>query len=236
MSRPFHFKQFTINQTANSQKVGTDSMLLGAWVNGSFNRILDIGTGTGILALMMAQKNPAAFITAIEPDLDSFDEAYSNFQESPFRSQLLAIHTRLQDFGSIDKFDLIIANPPYFENAFLSKDADRNRTRHTADLPVFELYECASDLLRENGQFAVIIPFEEEENHFYRAAMEDLYPQRILRTLREDGDYKRTLIQFGATPTPTPLTKELLVKDASNRYSDTYIELTKDFYGKDLSK
>ena len=236
MSRPFQFKQFTINQSTNSQKVGTDSMLLGAWTTGAFNRILDIGTGTGILALMMAQKNPTATITAIEPDFDSFEEAYSNFQHSPFKSQLLAVHARLQDFGSMDKFDLIIANPPYFENAYLSKDQDRNRSRHTDDLPVFELYECASDLLAENGQFAVIIPFEEEENHFYRAAMEDLYPQRVLRTLREDGDYKRTLIQFGATPTPSPKTEELLVKDASNRYSDAYIELTKDFYGKDLKQ
>jgi hypothetical protein len=76
----------------------------------------------------------------------------------------------------------------------------------------------------------------EEENHFYRAAMEDLYPQRILRTLREDGDYKRTLIQFTRTPNPSPLTEELLVKDASNRYSDGYIELTKDFYAKDLKQ
>lgn len=91
MSRPFKFKQFTINQTVNAQKVGSDSMLLGAWVKGDYNRILDIGTGTGILSLMLAQKNPEAQITAIEPDIDSLNEAIENFKQSPFKARIMGI-------------------------------------------------------------------------------------------------------------------------------------------------
>jgi len=235
MSRPFKFKQFTIHQEVNSQKVGTDSMLLGAWIDGSYKRILDIGTGTGILALMLAQKNPTAEITAIEPDLESLQEAQFNFQNSPFKNRIMAVHSRLQDFGSMDKFDLIIANPPYFENAYLSDDLDRNRTRHTADLPVFELYEHVVDLLAENGVFAVVLPFDDEENHFYRAAIEDLFPKSVLRTLREDENYKRTLIQFSFEDVE-PKIEELMVKNAANQYSTAYIALTKDFYGKNLAE
>ncbi len=234
MSRPFEFKQFSIHQEVNSQKVGTDSMLLGAWVSGTYKRILDIGTGTGILALMLAQKNPSATITAIEPDLPSLHEAQLNFHNSPFKNRIMAVHSRLQDFSSVNKFDLIIANPPYFDNAFLSEDSARNRSRHTTDLQIHELYECAVDLLSENGIFAVVLPFDEEENHFYRAALEELYPNHILRTLREDGDYKRTLIQFSFQNVPTKR-EEMMIKNAANKYSTAYIELTKEFYNKDLS-
>lgn len=235
MSKPFRFKQFTIHQAINPQKVGTDSMLLGAWVEGNFNRILDIGTGTGILALMMAQKNTAAQITAIEPDLDSVEEAKENFLSSPFSGRIMAINTALQHFGSLDKFDLIISNPPYFENAFLSEDEDRNRARHTQELPVHELYECVADLLNEDGVFALIIPFEEEENHLKRAFYKDLFAKKIMRTVREDGSFKRSLIQFSFEEREEVYVDKLLVKGSDNRYSERYIEMTKDFYYKDLS-
>lgn len=243
MSRPFKFKQFSVHQSANSQKVGTDSMLLGAWVGAHYNRILDIGTGTGILALMMAQKNPKASITAIEPDFDSYQEACLNFQQSPFKTQLLAINSPLQQFGSIEKFDLIICNPPYFENAYLSDNKDRNRTRHTNDLPVFELYEHAADLITVQGHFALIIPHNEEDNHLQYASKEGFIAQKILRTVREDGTFKRSLIQFGIDSAVINSTAEIeveittiLVKDSSNRYSEEYIQLTKHFYSKDLSQ
>lgn len=236
MSRPFTFKQFTIHQEANAQKVGSDSMLLGAWIQGKFNRILDIGTGTGILALMLAQKNPTATVTAIEPDLESLNEAHANFQSSKFSHQFLAVHARLQEFGALEKFDLIVCNPPYFENSFLSKNEDRNRARHNDDLAVHELYEHAADLLTESGKLAIVIPSDEEFNHLKRAALEDLFPSKILRTIREDGTYKRSLITFSIDDSIDPKTNELLVKNKKNQYSDAYIELTKDFYLKDLKQ
>lgn len=233
MSRPFRFKQFTIKQDVNPQKVGADSMLLGAWIKGDYQRILDIGTGTGILALMLAQKNPQAQITAIEPDFLSLEEAQENFQQSPFKQRIMGVHAPLQQFGSLEKFNLIISNPPYFENAFLSPDNDRNRARHTADLPVNELYECAADLLAEDGFLALIIPFEAEKEHLQRAWEEDLYPAEIMRTVREDGSFKRSLILF-TFEEKSPKLSEICVKNSQNQYDEAYIELTQDFYFNDL--
>ena len=236
MSRPFAFKKFTIQQKINAQKVGSDSMMLGAWIEGSFSRILDIGTGTGILALMLAQKNPNAMVTAIEPDLDSLNEALLNFKTSIFSHQFLAVNARLQDFGTMEKFDLIVCNPPYFENSFLSADEDRNRARHNDDLAVHELYECSAELLSEDGELSIVIPSNEEQNHLKRAAFENLFPKKILRTIREDGTFKRSLITYSFKDELTPEISSLLVKNGQNRYSSAYIKLTKAFYLKDLEK
>lgn len=210
-------------------------MLLGAWIDKKAERILDIGTGTGILALMLAQKNPEAQITAIEPDLPSLNEARENFIDSEFRHQIMPVHARLQDFGAMEKFGLIVANPPYFENAFLSENADRNRARHTHDLPIQELYISVSDLLTETGTLAVIIPFDLEDEHLQRAEVENLYPRKILRTRDTRGGFKRSLIQFGFDYKPLQVS-EISVKNAQNKYSAEYIEMTKDFYNKDLSQ
>ncbi|MFT5823569.1 MAG: tRNA1Val (adenine37-N6)-methyltransferase [Crocinitomix sp.] len=236
MSRPFKFKHFTIQQELNAQKVGSDSMLLGASIEGEFKRILDIGTGTGILALMLAQKNVESMITAIESDLTSLNEALINFNSSKFSHQFLAVHARLQEFGAMEKFDLIVCNPPYFENAFLSSNEDRNRARHNNDLPVHELYEYAAELLNEQGEMAIVIPTDEEYNHLKRAAHEGLFPYKILRTVKEAGGFKRSLITYSFNDDIEPTLSQLLVKSTQNEYSDAYIELTKDFYFKDLKK
>ncbi len=236
MSRPFRFKEFTIEQAINPQKVGTDSMLLGAWAKADApKRILDIGTGTGILALMMAQRFPKAHITAIEPDLPSLQEAQRNFSHSPFSHQIMAIHARIQAFGALEKFDLIISNPPYFEAAFLSDDIDRNRARHTNDLPIHEFYEQVDALLSASGKLAIVVPHDLETTHLERAAQEGLYPQTIIRTIRPDGGFKRSLMAFGRVENP-PTVSSLAVKDENNRYSADYIALTRDFYEKDLSQ
>ncbi len=231
----FRFKEFEIIQAINSQKVGVDSMLLGAWTTGDYKRILDIGTGTGILALMQAQQNPVASITAIEPHLASLNEAITNFKNSKYAHNLLGIHTNLQSFGSMDKFDLIITNPPYFENAFLSEDQNRNRARHTNDLPIHEIYECVADLLAEEGTFNIIVPFDIETTHIERAFDNGLFIKRILHTKRDDGEIKRSLISFSFDEVD-PILEEMIVKHSDNSYSKEYITLTKNFYSKDLNK
>jgi tRNA1Val (adenine37-N6)-methyltransferase len=235
MSQPFKFKQFSIQQAHNSHKIGTDSMLLGAWVKGNFNSILDIGTGTGILALMLTQKNQSAQVVAIEPHFDSWQEAQSNFLASPFNNKPQAIQAKLQDFNTMQQFDLIITNPPYFQNAYLSEDVDRNRTRHTGELPLEELYVSVKNLLANHGIFACVIPFYEEKNHLVLAEKFGLFPTKILRTLREDETPKRSLLQF-AKIQQVPEISTLLVKNGNNQYSTAYVELTKDFYFKDLSQ
>jgi tRNA1Val (adenine37-N6)-methyltransferase len=229
----FKFKEFSITQTVNAQKVGTDSMLLGASIVGEYKNILDIGTGTGILALMLAQKNPNANITGIEIEFKSTEEARNNFLKSPFHQNLKAIHSSLQAFTYEEKFDLIITNPPYFDGSYLSSDTLKNQARHTNNLSTNELYMYSEAALTQNGKLALIIPISEEENHLLMAEKVGLYPAEILRTVRDDGQYKRSIITYVKQKS---VLKEstLLVKDKNNKYSEAYIELTKPFYFKSL--
>lgn len=233
-SAPFQFKQFAIHQTVNPQKVGTDSMLLGAWSDSKHNRILDIGTGTGILALMLAQQNPNSKIVAIEPDLISLEEARINFFESPFSTQIQGVHSSLQDYKSEIKFDLIISNPPYFENSTLSENNSKNKARHTLDLPIEDLYKHSSNLLCGDGYLNLIFPFDLEENHFSAAQKQNLFPSKILRTKKENGEFKRTLVSY-SFKNEIAEESDIIVKYTDNSYSKKYIEMTKDFYATDLS-
>ena len=234
MANPFKFKKFEIIQESNPQKVGTDSMLLGAWTKGKFNRILDIGTGTGILALMCAQKFTTADITAIEPDLPSFEEANQNFKSSIFSERILGINAALQNFDTLEKFDLIICNPPYFDGSYLSEDLNRNRARHQSELKTDELYEHSSDLLTENGKLNLVIPYAMLTEHLERAFDNELFLQNILISLSPDGTKKRAFISLGNNAIE-PHEESIIVKDSSNQYSSKYIELTKEFYLKNLS-
>jgi tRNA1Val (adenine37-N6)-methyltransferase len=234
MSSDFQFKQFKIKQQINPQKVGTDSMLLGAWSNGHFKRILDVGTGTGILALMLAQQNPEAIVTAIEPDANSLLEAEENFSNSPFKSNIQGILSTLQNFQTDDLYDLIICNPPYFENSTLSENPLKNSVRHNLLLKPEELYTHASSLLSDNGFVNVIIPFDIEKTHISSAEKNKLFPFKILRTIRDTGEMKRSLISFSFSKVQPEETK-MIVKFSDNFYSKEYVELTKDFYLKDLS-
>jgi tRNA1Val (adenine37-N6)-methyltransferase len=234
MSKPFRFKNFSITQQLNAQKVGTDSMLLGAWTSGKFDHILDVGTGTGILALMMAQENPDAKIVAIEPEPRFLAEALTNFSASPYRDRIAGAEISLQQFNSTEKFDLIICNPPYFENSSRSEDQAKNQARHNDVLPLTELYGKAANLLLRDGKLNLIFPFESEEQHFEVAKKAGFFPAVILRTVREDLVFKRTLVSYTRRPA-TAVVGQFLVKLADNSYSNEYIEMTKRFYGKDLS-
>jgi len=233
MHNSFRFKQFIIDQEINTQKVGTDSMLLGAWSNGDFQNILDIGTGTGILALMIAQQNPTATIIALEPDESSLNEAISNFRNSKFSQQINGIKTSLQNFDTQEKFNLIICNPPYFENSSLSDNKNKNRARHTNDLPISILYKKAKDLISEGGNLNLIFPYDIEKIHFDEAFKNGFYPNKILRTKREDGEFKRTLISY-STSKVNCVEEEMIVKFSDNTYSKEYVEMTREFYGKTL--
>lgn len=231
---PFRFKQFTIEQQINLHKVGTDSVLLGAWVDAGFHRVLDIGTGTGILALMIAQKNLQAEIVAIEPDAAQCHEARINFSNSPFQNRLTAVEQSLQGFQSEKKFDLIICNPPYFENSTPNADEKKTRVRHTTELSVETLYACSSIHLSEGGSMYVIIPADAEKNHLQQAALQHLFPKKIMHTVRDDGTKVRSLIHYSRKP-HSCLFSEMIVKHTNNKYSAAYIALTRDFYWKDLT-
>ncbi len=231
----FKFKQFSVNQDKCAMKVGTDGVLLGAWcpIDNNPKSILDIGTGTGIIALMLAQRTNANQIDALEIDENAFEQATENFDNSTFADRLYCYHAGLDEFieEPEDEYDLIISNPPFFAEDFKSTDEGRNLARFLDAMPFEELIEAADLLLSENGVFAVIIPFKEEQNFIDLAADFELYPIKITRVR---GTFTtpiiRTLVAFKRFELPVSIADELIIEIERHQYTNEYIELTKDFY------
>jgi len=232
----FKLKQFNLKQADSLQKMGSDSMLLGASVKGEYNQILDIGTGTGILALMMAQKNIKANVIAIEPHLLSFNEAQLNFKQSQFSNRLKIENTKLQNFKTSNKFDLIISNPPYYENSTLSQQDSRNLARHTIDLPIIDFYKYSSQLLAENGKIHLIFPYDLQKKHLHFAKQYGLYPISIINVIKENQKTIRNIITYAFNKIDDVKNNSIIISLSNGKYSKKYIELTKEFYAHDLSK
>jgi len=232
----FKLKQFNLKQTDSLQKMGSDSMLLGASIKGEYHQILDIGTGTGILALMMAQKNKNANIVAIEPHQLSYLEAQYNFKNSTFHQRLKIENCKLQNFQTQQKFDLIISNPPYYENSTLSQKNNRNTARHTINLSIIEFYKYSSPLLTKNGILHLIFPSDLQKKHFQTAKQFGLYPNTIINVVKENKKIIRNIVTYSFHQPKQVLTSSIIISLSNGKYSKKYIELTKDFYAHDLSK
>lgn len=215
-------------------KVGTDGVLLGAWapVNHNPYSILDIGAGTGVIALMLAQRSHAEQIDGIEIDEDAYEQAVDNFENSPWADRLFCYHAGLDEFMDEpeDEYDLIVANPPFYTDGYFSGDEQRNKARFTESLPFEDLAEAAGLLLSEDGILAIIIPFKEEHNFIALAKEEELYPFKITRVKGTAvTEIKRSLIAFSRDEKEVE-TDELTIEIERHNYTDAYIELTKDFY------
>jgi tRNA1Val (adenine37-N6)-methyltransferase len=229
----FEFKQFTINQSRCAMKVGTDAVLLGAWIQiEGAESILDIGTGTGVIALMMAQKS-TAMITAIDIDASACEQSKENIGNSPWPDRIKVLNESLQQFTIYNqhKFDLIVSNPPYFVDAYKSSEEARNQARHADQLPFNEFINCAKLLLHEKGKICIILPTRESIKFRELAAANQLYLTRIMHIkTTEYKDEKRQLLQFELIN--KKLVDETLVieQDERHNYSKEYKELTKDFY------
>lgn len=236
MEKPFKFKQFSIHQDRCAMKIGTDGVLLGAWTsleNGP-TAILDIGAGTGLISLMLAQRSHAETIDALEIDADAYVQCMENFETSPWGDRLFCYHTGLDEFVAEikDKYDLIVCNPPFYTETVSSGDASRDRARQNQSLPFGELLEGASLLLAAEGIFSTIIPYREEVGFAQLAARFGLYPLRITRVGGTvHSKIKRSLMEFSRIQT-TCAEDVLLIEIERHRYTDAYIELTKDFYAK----
>lgn len=230
----FAFKQFIIKQDKCAMKVGTDAVLLGAWVlpNGS-KEILDIGTGTGIVALMLAQKSQA-HIDAIDIDNNAFDQATQNVSESKFSNQISVIHSSLQEYSrvAVKKYNLIVTNPPYFEQSLKSSDEQRSFARHAVVLPFEELIDGVIKLLDVKGKFCLILPTLEAEKFRFLAQKRGLFLSKLLRVkskINKDAD-KRHVMQFEFTPTEFSEKTIAVELNERHHYTDDYKQLTRDYY------
>jgi tRNA1Val (adenine37-N6)-methyltransferase len=215
-------------------KIGTDGVLLGAWtplINNPYN-VLDIGAGTGILSLMLAQRSNAEQIDAIEIDEDAYEQCVENFEASPWGDKLFCFHAGLDEFVDEpeDEYDLIISNPPFYTDDYKSDNTSRDLARFEDALPFEELIEAAALLLSDNGIFSVIIPYKEEERFVALCKELVLFPLKITRVKgTPTSEIKRSLLAFCRIE-QTPLIDELVIEISRHNYTPEYIELTKDFY------
>ena len=227
----FQFKQFTIHQQQSAMKVGTDGVLIGAWasVRANDRTILDIGTGTGLIALMLAQRNPEAEVVAVEIDSESAAQARDNVAASPWSDRVTVEECAVQDFVSDLKFDLIVSNPPYFVDSQKCPDGSRNTARHTDTLSFSELMKAAERLLAPDGRFAVIVPAESAMSVIAAGNMH-LVRRCDVRT-KPSAQPKRVMLEFSPRFEGAALREELTIGDGTNGgYSPEYVALTRDFY------
>jgi len=231
----FNFKQFSVIQDLCSMKVGTDGVLLGAWSNiDEAKSILDIGTGTGLIALMLAQRTNAT-ITAVDVEENACEQAKMNFDASPWTDRLNIIHSKVQDFHSDNLFDLIVSNPPYFSGYYSSDNLLRDIAR-SADvlLSYEELILSSKKLLFDNGRLSLILPADQQEKIISIANQNGLSLSRLtfVKT-KKTKDAKRILLEFVNTSNEViAIIDELIIQSDDNGrvYTQEYINLTKDFY------
>lgn len=215
-------------------KVGTDGVLLGAWapLDGNPQAILDVGAGTGLLALMLAQRSAADTIDAVEIDAEAYATCVQNFEASPWADRLFCYHASLAEFASEfgPEYDLIVSNPPYHAETVGSGKPARDQARQQRALPFPELLEGVAALLRPTGQFSLILPYKEEEPFLSLAARYGLYPRDVVRVSGRSGaPPKRSLLHLLRDPVETHV-MNLCIHDAGGAYSEAYRHLTRDFY------
>ena len=230
----FTFKQFHIDHSRCAIKVGTDGTLLGAWATlpPHAKKILDIGTGSGLIAIMAAQRHPTAKITAIDIDKDCVMQATENAVASPWAERIEVIETPLQEYSPEEKFDVIISNPPYFADSMHSPDKQRTTARHTASLSFKELTEGVLRLLAEDGLFAVILPTTESEL-LLSASRGRLFTWRRCEVWSTpESGARRIMLELKREPPKDLAKKEKIIIEQGGRhvYSEEYKALTADFY------
>jgi len=230
--QPFRFKNFSVAQEGAAHPVGTDAVLLGAWAGvGQCTRLLDIGTGTGVVALMLAQRC-AARITAVEIHPASAALARANFAASPWANRLELVESSIQEFAgqTAVRFDLIVSNPPFFSETTVSPDATRRLGRHNASLPPETLLLCAKQLLTETGRFCVVLPVQEGRRLCEIAVTNGLYCTEETEVRgRPEKPVERLLLCFERNPYPF-VRKQMSIYGTGTTRSAEFQEMTAAFY------
>lgn len=230
----FQFKQFTVQHGRCAMKVGTDGVLLGAWARGGL-RVLDVGMGTGLIALMLAQRYPQAQIEGIDIDADACLQAADNVEASPFSDRITVHHVSLQQFvkrqGVKGVYDSIVSNPPFFAHSLKAPDEKRSLARHADSLPFSDLFRAVDGLLSADGHFSVVIPTDRKKDMVEEGC---IFGFRLCRELLvktvERKQPKRCLLDFVRGGDGVIETQTVVMQDANGNRSKWYATLTQDFY------
>jgi len=226
--KPFRFQQFDIQQNADVFRVGTDAVLLGSLGNVSdAKKVLEVGTGTGIISLMIAQRNPNAQILAMDINSEAVNISQTNFSNSPFSDRIKSQLQDLKNFDTGEKFDLIISNPPYFEINSSEKDI---LARQRLEFNFSDLVKKSSQLLSENGLFTVIIPIDSEKEFTEICFNNNLFLQRKVSIKGiKTSEPKRLVLEYSFKESETQV-ENFVIEKSPRVYSDEYLELTKEFH------
>lgn len=230
MQQAFKFKNFSISQDRCAMKVGTDGVLLGAWANGG-KRILDIGSGTGLIALMMAQRFPQAKVDGVEIDADAAEQSRENISASPFVGRINIFQGALQDYSPEEKYDSIVTNPPFFVNSLASPDATRTVARHANTLTFSDIFTFASHWLEDDGEISAVVPRDLMEAFSGEAFVRGFFLVRHndIKTV-ERKPAKRCLLAFSKQRRDSFEKETVSLMKADGKRSEWYHNLTKDFY------
>lgn len=230
----FRFKQFSVRQERSPMKIGTDGVLLGAWANlAGVGKALDIGSGTGLIALMVAQRNPHLEIHGIEIDFESFAEFRENAQNSPWKERIFPISGSIQDFAERvnTHYQHILTNPPFFSGGTLSANSKKNQARHSLYLPADDLLKAVKKLLAPEGRFSLILPTVEGLAFIENAKIHSLFCVRLtaVRSLAHKP-VERLLLEFSHQPVALSRDALIIQNEGRNNYTEAYKRLTCDFY------
>lgn len=226
----FTFKRFTIHQDRCAMKVGTDGVLLGAWASVEHcSHILDVGTGTGLVALMAAQRSKAD-IVALDLDTAAAEQAAENVASSPWSDRIRVMAIDVKELDEQHMYDAILCNPPFFENSLKCPDAARTMARHTDTLSFDELARCASRLLTLDGELSVVIPYDRVADMTVSAACNGLFLSRQTMVVPVEGGKPKRMLMAFTRQGASPASDVLCMRDAQRSYTQEYIRLVQDFY------
>ncbi len=234
----FQFKQFIIHQDACAMKVTTDSCLFGSMIGSLLNEniiqnVLDIGSGSGLLSLMIAQQYPEALIDAIEIDDAAANQAVENIQASPWKDQIQVVHTDIKLYKADKKYDLVISNPPFYENELKSPSMRKNIAHHQTHLLPADLVQAICENISESGKFILLLPYKKKDEWLMLIKKVGLQAEQIVLVKQtiNHSSYFRMIIQ-GSVGTGVENIKEsvITIKDGDNQYTDAFKLLLKDYY------